>query len=198
MTRKRKLRAEEVELWGQVAKTTTPLGKPRSTPAARPAPKSPSPKSAPEHPQQIPEFRVGETARQDRLPHSLAPSLSASLAADPIAMDKKAFTRLKRGKLKPEARLDLHGMTLDRAYPALIGFIQRAAARDLRLVLVITGKGKHKPDEGPIPQRMGVLRHQVPQWLRMPPLGPLVMQISEAHLRHGGGGAYYVYLRRRR
>jgi DNA-nicking Smr family endonuclease len=43
-----------------------------------------------------------------------------------------------------------------------------------------------------------VLRHQVTQWLTTPPLAQLVLQISEAHLRHGGGGAYYVYLRRQR
>jgi DNA-nicking Smr family endonuclease len=41
-----------------------------------------------------------------------------------------------------------------------------------------------------------VLRHQVPQWLRLPPLGNVVMQVTPAHIRHGGHGAYYVYLRR--
>ena len=67
----------------------------------------------------------------------------------------------------------------------------------MRLVLVITGKGKRRDDTGPIPQRVGALRHQVPQWLRLPPLGPAVLQITEAHLKHGGSGAYYVYLRKR-
>ena len=46
--------------------------------------------------------------------------------------------------------------------------------------------------------RDGVLRHQVPQWLSMPPLSALVLQITQAHVSHGGGGAYYVYLRRNR
>ena len=69
---------------------------------------------------------------------------------------------------------------------------------DLRHVLVITGKGKRGLDDGPIPQRQGVLRHQVPHWLRLPPLGAAVMQVTEAHLKHGGSGAYYVYLRRGR
>ena len=56
---------------------------------------------------------------------------------------------------------------------------------------------KRGDDTGPIPQRMGALRHQVPQWLRMPPLSHAVLQVTEAHLKHGGAGAYYVYLRRR-
>jgi DNA-nicking Smr family endonuclease len=37
----------------------------------------------------------------------------------------------------------------------------------------------------------------VPLWLHMAPLGPAVLQVVEAHLKHGGGGAYYVYLRKR-
>ena len=93
--------------------------------------------------------------------------------------------------------IELHGMRQQEAHGALLGFIARAHREGRSLVLVITGKGKHGQDIGPIPQRMGVLRHQVPQWLRLPPLGQAVLQVSEAHLRHGGSGAYYVYLRRR-
>jgi len=73
-----------------------------------------------------------------------------------------------------------------------------AQSAGLRLVLVITGKGRPGADHGPIPRPHGVLRHQVPQWLRLPPLGPAVLQVAEAHLKHGGSGAYYVYLRRQR
>jgi DNA-nicking Smr family endonuclease len=112
-------------------------------------------------------------------------------------MDAKTHGKMTRGKLAPEARIDLHGMTLAEAHPELIRFILNAQAQGLRLVLVITGKGKRRDDPGPIPQRVGALRHQVPHWLRLPPLGPAVLQISEAHLKHGGAGAYYVYLRRR-
>ncbi|MEL6172865.1 MAG: Smr/MutS family protein, partial [Pseudomonadota bacterium] len=79
-----------------------------------------------------------------------------------------------------------------------IRFILDAQARGLRLVLVITGKGKNRDDQGPIPVRNGVLRHQIPQWLGMPPLSQAVLQISQAHQKHGGGGAYYVYIRRDR
>ena len=55
-----------------------------------------------------------------------------------------------------------------------------------------------RDEGGPIPVRHGVLRHQVPQWLSMPPLSSAVLQVSQAHISHGGGGAYYVYLRRHR
>lgn len=130
--------------------------------------------------------------------HDLAPSLPDQLGKAPVQMDAKAFGRLKRGKLRPEARIDLHGMTLDRAHPVLTGFILDSYRKGKRLVLVITGKGKQRDEGGPIPVRHGVLRHQVPQWLSMPPLSSAVLQVSQAHISHGGGGAYYVYLRRQR
>jgi DNA-nicking Smr family endonuclease len=113
-------------------------------------------------------------------------------------MDRKAFDRLRRGKLKPEARLDLHGMTLDQARPALTRFLMSSHAQGRRLVLVITGKGKSADDAGPIPARRGLLRHNVPAWLQQPPLAQIVLQVTQAHLRHGGSGALYVYLRRHR
>lgn len=129
---------------------------------------------------------------------NLAPSIVDRIASQQVQMDRKAFTQMKRGKLKPEGKLDLHGMTMDRAHPALTRFILSAQGQGKRLVLVVTGKGKHRDDAGPIPVRLGVLRHQVPQWLSMPPLSSVVLQVSQANIRHGGGGAYYVYLRRKR
>ncbi|WP_306438998.1 Smr/MutS family protein [Litoreibacter roseus] len=113
-------------------------------------------------------------------------------------MDKKVFKKMSAGRLSPEARIDLHGMTLDRAHSALTGFIMRANAEGQRLVLVITGKGKRRDEGGPIPVRTGVLRQQVPMWLSQAPLSPLILQVSQASQKHGGLGAYYVYLRRNR
>jgi DNA-nicking Smr family endonuclease len=129
----------------------------------------------------------------------------ATLSADPQGaigqahphMDRRRFERMRRGKLDPEARIDLHGMTSERAHAALGGFIRDAHARDLRLVLVITGKGR--PDEASVgPRRHGILRHSLPHWLAAPPLGGMILQVTGAHQRHGGAGAFYVYLRRRR
>ncbi len=112
-------------------------------------------------------------------------------------MDRRRFDNLRRGRLEPEARIDLHGMTTGRAHAALTGFILRAHAEDLRLVLVITGKGR--ADDTPLSHRRhGILRHSVPHWLAGPPLNARVLQVAGAHQRHGGAGAFYVYLRRRR
>ena len=199
MARRRHLRPEEEELWHAVARTAKPMHSNAKQVLDRKfePPVTPEPEYHPTTAPRFPAFRLGEKTRP-KSGHNLSPPLAEALAAAPLQMDAKAFGKMTRGKLAPEARIDLHGMTLAEAHPELIHFILGAHAHGLRLVLVITGKGKAKPDYGPIPQRVGALRHQVPQWLRLPPLGPCVLQISEAHLRHGGSGAYYVYLRRGR
>ncbi|WP_342665319.1 Smr/MutS family protein [Roseicyclus elongatus] len=126
--------------------------------------------------------------------------VSHRVAHAPVRMDHGTYRKMQRGKLKPAARIDLHGMTLAQAHPALVHFIIDSFDAGHRLVLVITGKGRGHPDDpndGPIPIRRGVLRQQVPGWLHAPPLGAIVLDVREAHQRHGGGGAYYVYLKRR-
>jgi DNA-nicking Smr family endonuclease len=193
MARRRTLHPDEQALWQTVARTARAM---RPASAVTLPETAPSITTPPKAPDPIPMFSLGEKARSSTA-HRIAPPISESLTQAPLQMDAKAFGKMTRGKLAPEARLDLHGMTLAQAHPELIHFILNAQSAGLRLVLVITGKGKAKPDHGPIPQRMGLLRHQVPQWLRLPPLGPVVQQVAEAHLRHGGTGAYYVYLRRR-
>lgn len=113
-------------------------------------------------------------------------------------MDRRRFEKLRRGRLEPEARLDLHGMTSERAHAALTGFISRAHADGRRLVLVITGKGRQTDGQGALPHRHGILRHSVSHWLTASPLGLKVLEVVPAHQRHGGAGALYIYLRRAR
>lgn len=203
MTRrgKKTLSEEDRSLWDEVTKTTIPLH-----PAKRPVKQDPPVHLAPKaierttatkslH-QHIKEFELGSKAKKPKARHNLMPSISDELSRAPVQMDHKKYGKMRRGKLAPEARIDLHGMTMAQAHPALIDFIASSHARGLRLVLVITGKGKDRDEGGPIPTRMGVLKHQTPQWLRSGPLKLMVMQVTEAHLSHGGSGAYYVYLRR--
>jgi DNA-nicking Smr family endonuclease len=190
MSRRRSLRPEEEELWKAVARTAKPMHAPifrRKISEAAAEPPSPAIK-LPSTPRIAP-FRMGEK------PGTPQPKPTAASA---LQMDAKAFGKMTRGKLMPEARIDLHGMTLDVAHPELIRFILNAHASGLRLVLVITGKGKPGVDSGPIPRRTGILRQQVPHWLRQNPCAPAILQVTEAHLRHGGSGAVYVYLRRSR
>ena len=194
MRRPRHLSPEERELWDRVAARTE-----RLAPEARVKPPLPKPVEVDPPTRFAPEpFVPGSTGSAKAPSHDLLPPLGARLRAAPVTMDAKSFGKMSRGKLKPEARIDLHGMTLDEAHPVLTDFILRSRAAGRRLVLVITGKGKRRDDGGPMPGRQGILRHQVPQWLALPPLAGAVLELRPAHLRHGGDGAYYVYLRRMR
>jgi len=188
----RHIRPDELELWNKVVRHAEPMHRDRS----EPAPKAPAPiKQGPARPP-LKGFRLGETAPPRAAKHDFAPSIDDHVKQHPVRMDHKRFGQLKKGRLSPEARIDLHGMTLAQAQPALTRFILEATANERRLVLVITGKGRVSHESGPIPERHGVLRHQVPHWLHSMPLRLHVLQIAEAHVKHGGAGAYYVYLRR--
>ena len=193
MTR-RKLTSDEIELWRKVAKQAERLH-PEIPQTVHPTtlPK-PTPKKLPKA--RIEAFELGQNQPSKPSSNRLKPSITETLRAAPVQMDTKAFGRMKRGKLKPEGKLDLHGMRIDTAHPALVRFVLTAQAQGKRLVLVITGKGKDRDEPGPIPTPRGVLRNQVPHWLSIPPLAQAVMQVTPAHISHGGDGAYYVYLRR--
>ncbi len=193
----RGLSPEEEELWQKIAARTRPMRPVRggSTDGGTvpPSREKESRRAAP-----IKEFEIGRASTALPASYDLAPDPSDELRKTPVRMDRKSHQRMVRGRLAPEARIDLHGMTLDAAQPALTRFIADSHDRGRRLVLVITGKGKMREDPGPIPVRPGVLRHQVPQWLTSGALRTMVLQVTEAHPRHGGSGAYYVYLRRRK
>jgi len=109
------------------------------------------------------------------------------------AIDRKMRRQLRRGARKFDQTLDLHGMNQREAYERLKAFLIRAQANEVQLVLIITGRGDsvhpYLPETG-----RGVLRRQVPEWLRS--FSTLVSGFEEASARHGGGGALFVSLRR--
>lgn len=199
MSKKRRLSKAERDLWESVAKQAEPLH--RAAPKAPAAPEAPAPKAPkaakkPAPPRaDLSKFEIGAKARS-RLGLPKPSPVSEELRGAPLRMDARLHGKMQKGKLKPEARLDLHGMTLEEAYPELISFVIGSHSLGRRLVLVITGKGKPRDEGGPIPTRLGVLRHQVPVWLARPPMGPVILQVRPAAQRHGGEGAYYVYLKK--
>lgn len=190
----RGLMPDERELWQRVAEQSVPMHPDRAQPIKQAVERLN--KQPPKH--RVQHFNVGQTARKSAPQNNLTPHITDHLMNSHVQMDSKAYGKMKRGKLAVEGKIDLHGMTLAQAHPALIGFILSAHGQGKRLVLVVTGKGKPDTGTGPIPERRGILRQQTPHWLLSPPLGTIVMQVTPAHLKHGGVGAYYVYLRRNR
>ncbi len=198
------LSAEDHELWSRVAQTARPLRADVASPGTaetteptqldRPAS---APGDADAH--RPPRRRI--VLRPEGRP-SPPVAWRMTLDADRPApakpgtpgLDRNTARRLAEGRLAPQARLDLHGMTVDAAHGALTRFIHESSALGRRCVLVVTGKGRG--EEGG--RGAGVLRRETPRWLTVSPLAEQVVGVFEAHPRHGGGGALYVYIRKRR
>ncbi len=90
--------------------------------------------------------------------------------SEPSGIDGGTAERMRRGTLEPDARIDLHGYT------------ERDAPFDLEL----NGRSR------------GILKTAVPRWLTEREFAGLVAERRDAHRRHGGDGALYIYLRKNR
>jgi DNA-nicking Smr family endonuclease len=121
----------------------------------------------------------------------VAAAPSPAIPRAPGGVDRATVERLKRGQVAVEARIDLHGMDQRAAFASLMGFVETSSRAGRRALLIITGKGAS--GEGG-----GVLRRNAPNWLMASPLAGRILTIQPAHTRHGGEGAFYVLLRRRR
>jgi DNA-nicking Smr family endonuclease len=99
--------------------------------------------------------------------------------------------QLRKGRIRPETRIDLHGLRGEEASRHLIAELGRAAEAGQRCVVVIHGKGLQSPGDP-------VLRAALPDWLADPRLGGRVLAFAPARPEDGGSGATYVLLRRAR
>lgn len=170
----------DAALWAEATRDVKPLRR-RTAPA--PPAKTQATKPPPEPRPKVP-----------RPPAKPSPKPAKPLPLDsaaPAGLDRRSAERLRRGQVPIEAKLDLHGMTQARAHAALERFIAGAVASGLRCVLLVTGKGRTQ-EEG------GVLKRQVPRWLNEPAFRPHVLAIATARPNHGGEGALYLLLKRRR
>ena len=115
-----------------------------------------------------------------------------------VLIDKKIYSKLKSGRLNPERILDLHGLNYEKAYSEVIEFINTSYHHKKRLVLIITGKGRKESENDSFfsDNRRGVLRLSVPKWLESVNCKSLILNITTAHISHGGNGALYVYLKK--
>ena len=184
--KKRDLTSEEKSLWRRTTRDVSPM-------------KSPTGDILP--PQKAPVF-----SKPDRLIHeaSRQPVSPANYGAnryepDPFnAGDPRVDRHVRRGRTPIDATIDLHGHTQVTARKTLLAFLINARLSDKRCVLVITGKGANTATG--LPSRgigTGVLRARLGDWLREEAFRDLVVRASPAHPKHGGGGAFYVFLKAR-
>jgi DNA-nicking Smr family endonuclease len=174
----RRLRDEERKLWGHFTRSVAPLGRP-------PAPADPPPAAA------APKAKSATHPRP--LARAAAPAARAAARLEPF--DRRLKQRLARGTESIDARIDLHGRTQSEAHAALLSFLRKAQGDGAKFVLVITGKGGGARDDW---SKRGVLKRQVPQWLKLPEFRGYVVGFEDAYIGHGGAGALYVRIKRQR
>ncbi|KCZ54384.1 hypothetical protein HY29_14635 [Hyphomonas beringensis] len=174
---KRRLTPEESRAWARVARTVKPIGPPtanleefeRALESGGPVnPMRPRKHSA-----------DGLIAAAGKAEEKQKPTARAA--------DRGGEKRVRRGRLELAGTIDLHGMTQTMAELRLMQFVTHSRAQGARCVLVITGKGRGGE---------GVLRRNFLHWVQTPDASQHVSGYSEAHVRHGGSGAFYLFLRR--
>ena len=162
----RKLSQSEERLWHKISRTVTP----RRTGSAKALARKTS--------------RPGqdEFAAMLRVP----PVQTAPIRHMAVPLDISRCKNVRRGRVTIEAQIDLHDKTQTQARGALIAAIIRASNRNMKCLLVITGKG---------PRLDGVIRRNFPDWINAAEIRPLIATYAPAHIRHGGSGAWYVFLK---
>jgi DNA-nicking Smr family endonuclease len=101
-------------------------------------------------------------------------------------MAPDTLRQLRRGAWGVQAELDLHGMTVEQARPALAAFLKASVEAGGRCVRVIHGQGHHS--SGP----EAVLRDKVTHWLVQ---HAIVLAFAQGKEADGGAGAVRVLLK---
>lgn len=178
-------------MWAQVARTVTPLEKRRA--AVQAAALVTAPKA-------VVSVSVSPPKKvKGRIPAPLPPKpVAAKPKADaPLHLDGSWEKRISKGTLAPDFSLDLHGSNLDQAYVRLMHGLTQAKAMGARVVLIVTGKPRpvDAMDRG---TARGAIRAKITDWLGASDHAHDIVAIRGAHRRHGGQGAIYVVLKKRR
>jgi DNA-nicking Smr family endonuclease len=130
----------------------------------------------------MPEIRQPEPILRPAHPVSPRPPIALpttlSVGDQPGGLDNSSWNRLRGGKLAAQRTLDLHGRTAQRAFHALHSFLHAAHADHVRCVEVITGRGAGESG--------GILRRELPLWLNLPALRPLVLAATHPHAANPG------------
>lgn len=183
----RGLTAHEAAIWGQVARTVTPM------PGRKPVPALVQVNAA-----AVPAARLSATSRAAP---PVAPAATGAPPTRPLdrhGLDAGWERKLAKGVVTPDFTLDLHGADLNGAHMRLDHGLMLALAQGARTVLLITGKPRQHDELTARGERRGAIRAKFLDWLAAGPHASRIAAIRPAHPRHGGAGAVYIVLKRPR
>ena len=110
-------------------------------------------------------------------------------------------SKVKKKKILKIRTIDLHGYTLDEANKIIENFIKKAFSENVNKIIVVTGKGLHSENEKDpyVSKDLGILKYSVPEFiLNNKILMGMINEIKDAKLEDGGGGAFYIFLKKRK
>jgi DNA-nicking Smr family endonuclease len=188
---RRRLSRDEAQVWARVAQTVKPFKGKVSPPLGEVAARSADGGGSPPKVPLRPAFGGPPPPKGEPL------KIAKPRALDRDGLDGSWDKKLVHGLASPDFTLDLHGHSLDAAYLRLEHGLSQALALGARVVLVITGRprGAEAADRG---SRRGAIRAKLLDWLAAGPYAQSIAAVRGAHRRHGGAGAVYVILRRRK
>ncbi len=193
----RGLNPDEAALGRKVTDTVRPLNPPRYGEGDHPQGGGGAPSASPDAAvSRKPKVPLPHAAHGSPLPKGEDRGKTPPLSSD-RGLDTSWERKLARAAIAPDFTLDLHGHSLEQAHARLDMGLGQAKAMGARLVLLVTGKPRpvHAADRG---ERRGAIRAKVLDWLAAGPHAADIAAIRKAHRRHGGEGALYLVLKRRR
>lgn len=196
---RRTLEPDEEILWQRVAATVDPIHKRERQPMAQMlADVSPPPPKLPRTPLHLPSATPFGSGK----PPSISLPPPRRTAHQAATLDGHWDRRLKKGHVRPDMSIDLHGHTLASAQALLEQSLARAVMQGARVLLVVAGR--LRPDASRLPMTgsdkrpRGAIRATLPDWLTASSFADHIVALRPAHVNHGGAGAVYIILRRAR
>ncbi len=113
-------------------------------------------------------------------------------------LPNKDFKHQKNKNLKVRS-IDLHGYTLDEANKTIEAFINKAFSENINKLIIVTGKGLHSENEKDpyVSKDLGILKYSVPEFISSnASLMNIINEITDARIEDGGGGAFYIFLKK--
>ena len=101
--------------------------------------------------------------------------------------------------IKKIRSLDLHGKTLDEANSIIENFIKKSYEDKVQKLIIVTGKGLHSNNEKDpyVSKDLGILKYSIPKFVKNNEnLMQIISNISEASVKDGGAGAFYIFLKK--
>ena len=108
-----------------------------------------------------------------------------------LKIDKKITFKIRS--------IDLHGYSIEEANKSIENFIIKSYQEKINKLIVVTGKGIHSQNENDpyVSKDLSILKYSVPEFIsNNKNLMKIIYEMKDAEIEDGGGGAFYIFLKK--